>query len=107
MVFFLVIRLLFLLQVSVKGQPSAVSLLQMASYSGLCILVKLLAFRNKQQQLPPSLKEVLRDPHILKVGVGCFEDGQRLMCDYGLSVARVVDLRYLALRQRYSVAVAV
>ncbi|XP_028995402.1 exonuclease 3'-5' domain-containing protein 2 isoform X2 [Betta splendens] len=85
--------------VSVRGQASAVSLLQMASYSGLCILVKLLAFRSKRQ-LPLSLKGVLQDPRILKVGVGCYEDGKRLMCDYGLSVACVVDLRYLALRQR-------
>lgn len=74
----------------------------MASYSGLCVLVKLPAFRNGQQPLPVSLMEVLRDPHILKVGVGCYEDGKRLTRDYGLSMSCTVDLRYLALRQRYS-----
>ncbi|XP_047467327.1 exonuclease 3'-5' domain-containing protein 2 isoform X2 [Mugil cephalus] len=86
--------------VSVKGRASAVSLLQMASYSGLCVLVRLLAFRSPQQSFPLSLIEVLRDPHILKVGVGCYEDGKRLTRDYGLSMTCTVDLRYLALRQR-------
>ncbi|XP_035530012.1 exonuclease 3'-5' domain-containing protein 2 isoform X2 [Morone saxatilis] len=88
--------------VSVKGRTSAVSLLQMATYSGLCVLVRLLAFRGGQQPFPLSLMEVLRDPHILKVGVGCYEDGKRLTRDYGLSLSCTVDLRYLALRQRLS-----
>lgn len=86
--------------VSVKGRASAVSLLQMATCSGLCVLVRLLAFRSGQQPFPLSLMEVLRDPHILKVGVGCYEDGKRLTRDYGLSLSCTVDLRYLALRQR-------
>ncbi|XP_029586862.1 exonuclease 3'-5' domain-containing protein 2 [Salmo trutta] len=86
--------------VSVKGKTSAVSLLQMASYSGLCVLVRLQLFRSSQQDLPLSLKEVLRDPHVLKVGVGCYEDGKRLTRDYGLALGCTVDLRYLALRQR-------
>ncbi|XP_049452738.1 exonuclease 3'-5' domain-containing protein 2 isoform X2 [Epinephelus fuscoguttatus] len=86
--------------VSVKGRTSAVSLLQMATYSGLCVLVRLLAFRSGQQPFPLSLMEVLRDPHVLKVGVGCYEDGKRLTRDYGLSLTCTVDLRYLALRQR-------
>lgn len=86
--------------VSVKGKTSAVSLLQMSSYSGLCVLVRLQSFRNGQQSFPLSLMEVLRDPHILKVGVGCYEDGKRLTRDYGLSLGCTVDLRYLALRQK-------
>ncbi|XP_019967482.1 exonuclease 3'-5' domain-containing protein 2 isoform X2 [Paralichthys olivaceus] len=86
--------------VSVKGQTSVVSLLQMASYSGLCVLVRLLPFRSGQQNFPLSFMEVLRDPHVLKVGVGCYEDGKRLTRDYGLSLSCTVDLRYLALRQR-------
>ncbi|XP_074548261.1 exonuclease 3'-5' domain-containing protein 2 isoform X2 [Halichoeres trimaculatus] len=86
--------------VSIKGRTSAVSLLQMSTYSGLCVLVRLLAFRNGQQSFPLSLMEVLRDPHILKVGVGCYEDGKRLTRDYGLSLSCTVDLRYIALRQR-------
>ncbi|KAM3870938.1 exonuclease 3'-5' domain-containing protein 2 [Diretmus argenteus] len=86
--------------VSLKGRASAVSLLQMASYSGLCILVRLQPFRSGQQPFPLSLMEVLRDPHVMKVGVGCYEDGKRLTRDYGVSLGCTVDLRYLALRQR-------
>lgn len=85
---------------STKGKASMVSLLQMASYSGRCVLVRLLLFRNTQQSFPMTLIDVLRDPHILKVGVGCYEDGKRLTRDYGLSLVRTVDLRYLALRQK-------
>ncbi|XP_064809151.1 exonuclease 3'-5' domain-containing protein 2 [Oncorhynchus masou masou] len=88
------------LGVSVKDKTSMVSLLQMASYSGLCVLVRLQPFRAGQQDLPLTLKEVLGDPHILKVGVGCYEDGKRLTRDYGLALGCTVDLRYLALRQR-------
>ncbi|XP_031643518.1 exonuclease 3'-5' domain-containing protein 2 isoform X2 [Oncorhynchus kisutch] len=86
--------------VSVKDKTSTVSLLQMASYSGLCVLVRLQPFRAGLQDLPLTLKEVLSDPHILKVGVGCYEDGKRLTRDYGLALGCTVDLRYLALRQR-------
>lgn len=86
--------------VSIKGRTSAVSLLQMSTYSGLCVLVRLMAFRSGQQSFPLSLMEVLRDPQVLKVGVGCYEDGKRLTRDYGLSLSCTVDLRYIALRQR-------
>ena len=85
-----------------KGRTSAVSLLQMASYSGRCVLVRLQPFRGGQQALPLSLMEVLRDPRVLKVGVGCYEDGKRLTRDYGLSLGCTLDLRYLALRQKYA-----
>ncbi|XP_056152411.1 exonuclease 3'-5' domain-containing protein 2 isoform X2 [Lampris incognitus] len=84
--------------VSLKGSASAVSLLQIASYSGLCVLVRMLPFRSSAQLFPHSLMQVLCDPHILKVGVGCHEDGKRLAHDYGLLLGCTVDLRYLALR---------
>ncbi|XP_052362080.1 exonuclease 3'-5' domain-containing protein 2-like [Oncorhynchus keta] len=38
--------------VSVKGQPSPVSLLQMTSYSGLCVVVRLQLLRGSQQDFP-------------------------------------------------------
>lgn len=70
----------------------------MATYSGLCILVRLQAFRS----FPLSLTQVLRDQRVFKVGVGCYEDGKRLTRDHGLSLSCTLDLRYLALRQKYS-----
>ncbi|KAG7274673.1 hypothetical protein CRUP_004597, partial [Coryphaenoides rupestris] len=91
--------------VSVKGRTSAVSLLQMASYSGRCVLVRLLSLRTdghaSSPSFPLSLMEVLRNPRVLKVGVGCYEDAKRLIRDHGLALACTVDLRYLAVRQRY------
>lgn len=89
------------LQVSVRGKASSVSLLQMATYSGLCVLVRLQAFRSCQQPFPLTLVELLRDTHLFKVGVGCYEDGKRLTRDCGLSLSCTVDLRHLALRQKY------
>ncbi|XP_061105545.1 exonuclease 3'-5' domain-containing protein 2 isoform X1 [Conger conger] len=89
--------------VSVKGKAGSVSLLQMASYTGLCALVRLPRFRVSGRPLPDSLLGVLRDPRVLKVGVGCYEDGKRLTRDYGLALGCTVDLRYLALRQRRAV----
>lgn len=86
--------------VSVKGKSSSVSLLQMSSYSGLCVLVRLLGLCSRPHSFPLSLKDVLQDPHVFKVGVGCYEDGKRLTRDYGLSLSCTVDLRNLALRQR-------
>lgn len=87
-------------QVSVKGRASEVSLLQMSTYSGLCALVRLLVFRNGQRAFPLSFVELLKDPKVLKVGVGCYEDGKRLTRDHGLVLSCTVDLRYLAMRQR-------
>ncbi|XP_072314196.1 uncharacterized protein [Eucyclogobius newberryi] len=49
--------------VSVKGKASAVSLLQMASYSGRCILVQLLHFRNSQQPFPEPDPSAPGPPH--------------------------------------------
>ncbi|MED6289901.1 hypothetical protein CHARACLAT_007700 [Characodon lateralis] len=88
--------------VSIKGRACVVSLLQMATYSGLCVLVRLLTLRSGQQPFPLSFMEVLRDPHILKVGVGSYDDGKRLTRDYGLSLTSTVDLRYFAFRHRRS-----
>lgn len=88
------------LQVSIKGKACAVSLLQMATYSGRCMLVRLLPFRDAQLPLPNDLVQVLRDTHVLKVGVGCYEDSKRLASDHGLALVCTLDLRYLALRQR-------
>ncbi|XP_052437092.1 exonuclease 3'-5' domain-containing protein 2 isoform X2 [Carassius gibelio] len=89
--------------VSVKGKASAVSLLQLATFSGRCVLVRLLAFHKAQLPLPEGLVGVLSDPRVLKVGVGCYEDGKRLAHDHGLTLSCTVDLRYLALRQRQAV----
>ncbi|XP_074813136.1 exonuclease 3'-5' domain-containing protein 2 isoform X1 [Natator depressus] len=86
--------------VSVEGKASPVSLLQMASSSGFCILVRLPRLVSSGQTVPKSLLDILADSTILKVGVGCWEDSCKLLQNYGLAVKGSVDLRYLAMRQR-------
>ncbi|XP_053925057.1 exonuclease 3'-5' domain-containing protein 2 isoform X2 [Cuculus canorus] len=86
--------------VSVDGKANPVSLLQMASCSGLCILVRLPRLVASGQSIPKTLLDIMADSAVLKVGVGCWEDACKLLHDYSLPVKGSVDLRYLATRQR-------
>ncbi|XP_071518284.1 exonuclease 3'-5' domain-containing protein 2-like [Panulirus ornatus] len=81
--------------VQVKGHRRPVALLQLASCSGVCILLRL---SNMKPNFPPSLRAFLEDETILKVGVGPLEDSSYLAADYGLKVRGCVDLRYLVLQ---------
>ncbi|NWY58244.1 EXD2 protein, partial [Chionis minor] len=86
--------------VSVQGKANPVSLLQMASSGGLCILVRLPRLVASGQTIPKTLVDIMADSAVLKVGVGCWEDACKLLQDYDLPVRGSVDLRYLAMRQR-------
>lgn len=86
--------------VSVEGKANPVSLLQMASASGLCVLVRLPRLVASGQPVPKTLLGIMADDAVLKVGVGCWEDACKLLQDYSLPVKGSVDLRYLAMRQR-------
>ncbi|PKK31354.1 exonuclease 3'-5' domain containing 2 [Columba livia] len=86
--------------VSVEGKANPVSLLQMASFSGFCVLVRLSRLVASGQTIPKTLLDIMADSAVLKVGVGCWEDACKLLHDYGLPVKGSVDLRYLAMRQR-------
>ncbi|NXK75641.1 EXD2 protein, partial [Amazona guildingii] len=85
--------------VSVEGKANPVSLLQMASSSGLCVLVRLPRLVASGQTIPKTLLDIMADSAVLKVGVGCWEDACKLLHDYGLPVKGSMDLRYLAMRQ--------
>ncbi|XP_048341438.1 exonuclease 3'-5' domain-containing protein 2 isoform X2 [Sphaerodactylus townsendi] len=87
---------------SFEGKAKPVSLLQMAASSGLCVLLRLPRLTSGEKTLPKALLEILADGGILKVGVGCWEDGCKLLHDYGVTVRGSVDLRYLAMRQSKS-----
>ncbi|KAM4691044.1 exonuclease 3'-5' domain-containing protein 2 [Rhinophrynus dorsalis] len=89
--------------VSVDGRSNPVSLLQMASHSGFCVLVRLPQLASSACTLPKTFLNLLAKSSILKVGVGCWEDSSKLLSDYGLSVKGIVDIRYLAMRQRRDV----
>ncbi|NP_001083214.2 exonuclease 3'-5' domain containing 2 [Xenopus laevis] len=86
--------------VSVDEKASSVSLLQMASFSGFCVLVRLPQLTSSGCTIPKTLLELLANSSVLKVGVGCWEDSSKLLNDYGLSVKGCVDIRYLAMRHR-------
>ncbi|XP_036982941.1 exonuclease 3'-5' domain-containing protein 2 isoform X2 [Artibeus jamaicensis] len=86
--------------VNLEGKASPLSLLQMASPSGFCVLVRLPKLICGGRTLPKTLLNILADGTILKVGVGCSEDAGKLLQDYGLVVKGCLDLRYLAMRQR-------
>nr|XP_055159994.1 exonuclease 3'-5' domain-containing protein 2 isoform X2 [Nyctereutes procyonoides] len=88
--------------VNSEGRASPLSLLQMASPSGFCVLVRLPKLICGGKTLPKTLLDILADGTILKVGVGCSEDASKLLQDYGLVVKGCLDLRYLAVRQRNS-----
>ena len=61
--------------VSQDGKVSPVSLLQLSTISGLCVLVRLCVMDN----LPSSLKEILAKEDIYKVGVAVIDDKSKLL----------------------------
>ncbi|EPY79712.1 exonuclease 3-5 domain-containing protein 2 isoform 1 [Camelus ferus] len=95
-------RLVFGPAVNLEGKASPLSLLQMASPSGFCVLVRLPKLICGGKTVPKTLLDILADGTVLKVGVGCSEDASKLLQDYGLVVKGCLDLRYLAMRQRNS-----
>ncbi|XP_033113079.1 exonuclease 3'-5' domain-containing protein 2-like [Anneissia japonica] len=76
-----------------------VALLQIATNTGLCILIRMNHFKS-QAQLPTELLDILADKSIYKVGVGIMGDVKRLMKDYAIALCGIVDLRHLAIRHR-------
>ncbi|XP_069773250.1 exonuclease 3'-5' domain-containing protein 2 isoform X4 [Narcine bancroftii] len=86
--------------VSVKGKANPVSLLQIATYSGSCFLLRMPQLTRGNCLLPKALLHMLGDDNILKVGVEAFEDGCRLLRDYCVMVKSCLDVRYLVTHQR-------
>jgi len=80
--------------VSQDGKTGPVAMLQLATYSGLCVLVRLCNMGN----IPNSLKEVLARQDIYKVGVAVIDDSIKLITDFGLDVVSCVDLRHLVVK---------
>ncbi|XP_068210120.1 exonuclease 3'-5' domain-containing protein 2 isoform X2 [Palaemon carinicauda] len=81
--------------VQVRGRRRPVALLQLATCSGMCVLVRLCHMKS---DIPDSLKDFLKDEDVLKVGVGPLEDSNYLYGDYNFEVRGCVDLRHLWLR---------
>ncbi|KAL8583989.1 hypothetical protein ACOMHN_048596 [Nucella lapillus] len=75
-----------------------VALLQIASSSGVCVLVRL--FKLGHAGIPQSLKTLLSDRSILKLGVAVNDDAKKLLRDYDLKLIGCVDLRHILQRVR-------
>lgn len=80
--------------VTVEGNRSPISLLQLANDSDFCVLIRLCLI--PAWLVPSGLQDLLSDEKILKVGVAIHEDANKLFTDYCLSVNGFIDLRYLA-----------
>ncbi|KAK8394426.1 hypothetical protein O3P69_006544 [Scylla paramamosain] len=80
--------------VDASGRRRPVALLQLATSSGTCVLVRLQAFTRP---LPESLQSLLGGVSIIKAGVGIDQDRRFLETDYGLLVQGCVDLRHVVL----------
>ncbi|GCB65742.1 hypothetical protein scyTo_0013496 [Scyliorhinus torazame] len=85
--------------ISITGKPNPVSLLQLASYSGLCLLVRMAQLTKDGRLLPKTLLDLLGNGSVLKVGVDAFEDGSKLFRNYCITVRGCLDVRYLVMRQ--------
>ncbi|KAK3892389.1 hypothetical protein Pcinc_003759 [Petrolisthes cinctipes] len=77
------------------SQRKPVALLQLATCSGLCVIIRL---SHMQSNIPPSLKSLLEDDTILKVGIATLDDSTLLHTDYCIKVHGCVDLRHLAVQ---------
>ncbi|CAM9889491.1 unnamed protein product [Lampetra fluviatilis] len=106
------------------GRAMPVALLQLASASGYCVLVRLCHLNSSTpfsttssssspdpfsstavdgaadltNALPSGLRDLLASRAVLKAGVGVFDDARRLERDRGVAVHGCVDLRHLAIR---------
>ncbi|XP_038051999.1 exonuclease 3'-5' domain-containing protein 2-like [Patiria miniata] len=78
------------------GRRRSVALLQLATASGYSVLIRLC--KLKTNRLPESLKVLLMDKSIFKVGVAVLDDANRLFNDHGLLTKGCLDLRHLAYR---------
>ncbi|XP_055710468.1 exonuclease 3'-5' domain-containing protein 2-like isoform X2 [Phlebotomus papatasi] len=71
---------------------SRVALIQLATASGICGLFRI----NKIGHVPDTLKDVLKDKTIRKVGVNSALDARYLRMDYNVEMSSVLDLRSIA-----------
>uniref|UniRef100_A0A1A9VR77 3'-5' exonuclease domain-containing protein n=1 Tax=Glossina austeni TaxID=7395 RepID=A0A1A9VR77_GLOAU len=84
--------------ITVGRVRNPVALLQLASPNGFCGLFHLCHMHH----IPKSLKNLLEDKEIIKVGIDPAADGRKLQEDYGIYVASTFDIRYLNHKSRYT-----
>merc|ERR1712136_72535 len=77
--------------VNFHGKTKPVAMIQLASYRGVCALVRVCCLST----IPMTLKNILADPGIFKVGVATWEDATKLKKDMNIHVQGVYDIRNL------------
>ncbi|KAG6456921.1 hypothetical protein O3G_MSEX010014 [Manduca sexta] len=78
--------------VTEHGTRNPVALVQLSSIDGLCGLFRL----NCMTSFPTSLKELLEDETVYKVGVAAADDAKYLYSDYSVSLQSTLDIRHIA-----------
>ncbi|KAL3222588.1 hypothetical protein MRX96_028369 [Rhipicephalus microplus] len=80
-----------------KGTNNKVALLQLAPTRDFSVLLRLCKMLSDDDAsvLPESLRAVLDDESIVKLGVAVCNDASKLRREYGLSVRGCLDLRYV------------
>ncbi|XP_041972603.1 exonuclease 3'-5' domain-containing protein 2 [Aricia agestis] len=74
-----------------NGHRQPVALLQLSTYDGFCLLFRL----NKLKLITGSLKELLEDDSLYKVGVTPGNDAKYLQHDYSVTLKSSLDIRHL------------
>uniref|UniRef100_A0A1A9VIA6 3'-5' exonuclease domain-containing protein n=1 Tax=Glossina austeni TaxID=7395 RepID=A0A1A9VIA6_GLOAU len=82
--------------VTVNGKHRPVALVQLCSPKAFCVLFRL----NRMLWIPKSLRALLEDKDIMKVGVDAVLNAKKLATDYDIKVAGAFDLRYIACMTR-------
>lgn len=77
--------------VQINNIRNPVALIQLATQEGQCGLFQIHFYSS----IPSSLKDLLEDQSILKVGVDPGLDAKHLMKDFGIKVAGTYDIRHL------------
>ncbi|XP_068628735.1 exonuclease 3'-5' domain-containing protein 2 [Battus philenor] len=77
--------------VTTQGRRQPVALVQLSTFDGYCGLFRL----NHLKSIPNSLKELLEDENIYKVGVAPFDDAKYLLSDYAVALKSTLDLRHI------------
>ncbi|KAK9670953.1 hypothetical protein K7432_017204 [Basidiobolus ranarum] len=62
----------------------------------VCLIIQISRMLRKGHPFPMSLKEILQNPDILKVGVAATGDGKHLQESYGVETNGIVDLENIA-----------
>ncbi|XP_038209288.1 exonuclease 3'-5' domain-containing protein 2 [Zerene cesonia] len=77
--------------VTVLGKRQPVALIQLSTYDGFCSLFRL----SKMNSIPASLKNLLEDEKIYKVGVAPVDDAKYVAADYGVYIKSTLDIRHI------------